>query len=129
MSGIIGHSMYALLGLRCAQAQELPIARVLSRHLPSYLGGAYLGCDVGTVPAAICQDTDQPVGYGAAKATERQEKTWTPSQNSSLRRTWPSAAQARTRIDMAEEAHGRGCPRCPGTGLKLRDFVIEQIAT
>tara|TARA_Y100000588_G_scaffold248628_1_gene263110 strand:+ start:120 stop:521 length:402 start_codon:yes stop_codon:yes gene_type:complete len=28
---------------------------------------------------------------------------------------------------MAEEAHGRGCPRCPGTGLKLRDFVIEQV--
>ena len=69
MSGIIGHSMYALLGLRCAQAQDLPIARVLSRHLPSYLCGAYLGCDVGTVPAAICQDTGQPVGYGAAKVT------------------------------------------------------------
>ena len=61
--------MYALLGLRCAQAQELPIARVLSRHLPSYLCGAYLGCDVGTVPAAVCQDTGQPVGYGASKVT------------------------------------------------------------
>jgi hypothetical protein len=53
MSGIIGHSMYALLGLRAAAAQGLPIARVLSRHLPSYLCGAYLGCDVGTLPAAI----------------------------------------------------------------------------
>ncbi|GEM_PF-5915753 len=53
MSGIIGHSMYALLGLRAAAAQGLPIARVLSRHLPSYLCGAYLGCDVGTLPAAF----------------------------------------------------------------------------
>ena len=67
MSGIIGHSMYALLGLRAAAAQGLPIARVLSRHLPSYLCGAYLGCDVGTLPAAICQDTGQPIGYGAQK--------------------------------------------------------------
>ena len=40
MSGIIGHSMYALLGLRAAETQGLPIGRVLSR---------------------------QPVGYGAQK--------------------------------------------------------------
>lgn len=69
MSGIIGHSMYALLGLRAAEAQGLPIVRVLARHLPSYLCGGYLGCDVGTVPAALCQDTGQPVGYGAMKLT------------------------------------------------------------
>jgi hypothetical protein len=82
VSGIIGHSMYALLGLRAAQAQELPIARVLERHLPSYLCGAYLGCDVGTLPAAICQDTGQPVGYGAQKfkrspLTSGAVKPWT----------------------------------------------------
>ncbi|MFP6899540.1 MAG: hypothetical protein VCA36_01270 [Opitutales bacterium] len=67
MSGIIGHSMYALLGLRAAEERGLPIARVLARHLPSYLCGGYLGCDVGTTPAAICEDTGQPVGYGAVK--------------------------------------------------------------
>lgn len=61
--------MYALLGLRAAEAQGLPIVRVLARHLPSYLCGAYLGADVGTIPAAICQNTSQPVGYGTAKLT------------------------------------------------------------
>ena len=67
MSGIIGHSMYALLGLRAAAAREVPLAHLATRHLPSYLCGAYLGADVGTVPAATCVDTDTPVGYGAQR--------------------------------------------------------------
>ena len=54
MSGIIGHSMYALLGLRAAEARGVPLVQLASRHLPSYLCGAYLGADIGTVPAAIC---------------------------------------------------------------------------
>ncbi|MCB1092514.1 MAG: hypothetical protein KDL87_13340, partial [Verrucomicrobiae bacterium] len=30
----------------------------------SYLSGAYLGCDIQTVPNAICLDTGEPVGHG-----------------------------------------------------------------
>ena len=69
MSGIIGHTLYALLGARAATARELPLARVVGRHIPSYLCGAYLGADVGTVPAATCVDTGVPVGYGAERVT------------------------------------------------------------
>ena len=71
MSGIIGHSMYALLGLRAAAALEVPLARLAARHLPSYLCGAYLGADVGTVPAATCVDSDTPVGYGAQRLRQK----------------------------------------------------------
>ena len=70
MSGIIGHTMYALLGARAAAGRGLPVAWIAARHLPSYLCGAYLGADVGTVPAAICLDTDSPVGYGAQRLTK-----------------------------------------------------------
>jgi hypothetical protein len=65
MSGIVGHVTYALLGLREAERRGLPLAGVANRHLPSYLAGAYLGCDVQTLPAAICVDTGAEVGYGA----------------------------------------------------------------
>ena len=82
MSGIIGHSMYALLGLRAAEARGVSLAQLASRHLPSYLCGAYLGADVGTVPAAICVDTDTPVGYGSQRlakspVTGGRVKQWT----------------------------------------------------
>jgi len=64
MSGIIGHTTYALLALKAAKARKLPVAGVIERHLSSYLAGAYLGCDVQTMPAAICTDTGQGVGHG-----------------------------------------------------------------
>jgi len=70
MSGIIGHTMYALLGARAAEARELPVAQLVERHLSSYLCGAYLGADVGTVPAATCVDTGTLVGYGAQRLTK-----------------------------------------------------------
>ncbi len=62
MSGIIGHTMYALLGAKAASQRDLPVARIVQRHLSSYLCGAYLGADVGTVPSVICQDTGTPPG-------------------------------------------------------------------
>ena len=65
MSGIIGHTMYALLGARASAQRDLPVARIAHRHLSSYLCGAYLGADVGTIPSVICQDTGTPVGYGS----------------------------------------------------------------
>ena len=67
MSGIIGHTMYALLGARASTQRNLPVARIAHRHLSSYLCGAYLGADVGTVPSVICQDTGIPVGYGSER--------------------------------------------------------------
>ncbi|MBI2477488.1 MAG: hypothetical protein HYV60_02195 [Planctomycetia bacterium] len=64
MSGIIGHTMYAILGGKAAAAQRLPVAPLIHRHYASYLCGAYLGCDIQTLPEAICVDTGEEVGYG-----------------------------------------------------------------
>lgn len=64
MSGPIGHLAYALLAARAAERRGLALARVIHANLPSYLSGAYLGCDVQTVPNAICLDTGEPVGHG-----------------------------------------------------------------
>ncbi len=64
MSGIVGHTLYALLGLRAAEARNLPIAAILHRHLASYLAGAYLGCDIQAIPEAICVETGEEVGFG-----------------------------------------------------------------
>ena len=64
MSGIIGHTMYAVLGAKVAAERGLPIAPLLRRHWNSYLCGAYLGCDIQTLPESICVDTGREVGYG-----------------------------------------------------------------
>lgn len=65
MSGVIGHMMYAILGGKAAEQRRLPVVPLLNRYYASYLAGAYLGCDVQTLPAAICVDTGAPVGYGS----------------------------------------------------------------
>lgn len=64
MSGIIGHTMDALLGLQAAAARKLPLAAIAQRHLASYLAGAYLGCDIQVMPEAVCADTGREVGFG-----------------------------------------------------------------
>src|SRR6185437_323554 len=64
MSGLIGHVMYAVLGAKAARHRKSPLTGVIHRHYASYLAGAYLGCDVQTLPEAICVDTGQEVGYG-----------------------------------------------------------------
>jgi hypothetical protein len=66
MSGIIGHTMYGVLAAKAAVQKKLAIAGLIHRHYASYLCGAYLGCDVQTMPEAICVDTKQEVGYGTA---------------------------------------------------------------
>lgn len=66
MSGIIGHTMYAILGAKAAAQRKLPMAPLIARHWASYLAGAYLGCDIQTMPEAICADTGKEVGYGTA---------------------------------------------------------------
>ena len=64
MSGIVGHSFYAVLGLQAATQRKLPLAGVARRHFASYLAGAYLGCDIQVMPEAICVDTGREVGFG-----------------------------------------------------------------
>lgn len=66
MSGIIGHTTYAMLAAKAAEQHKLPVATILQRHYASYLAGSYLGSDVQTLPAAVCHDTGQEVGYCAA---------------------------------------------------------------
>lgn len=64
MSGTIGHLAYAMLGAKAAAARKLPLASIAGRHWPTYLAGAYLGCDIQTMPEAICVDSGREVGYG-----------------------------------------------------------------
>jgi hypothetical protein len=66
MSGIVGHTMYAVLAGMATRHRKLPIAPLIYRHYPSYLCGAYLGCDIQTMPEAVCVDTGLHVGYGTA---------------------------------------------------------------
>jgi hypothetical protein len=40
--------------------------RSLPENYASYLAGSYLGCDIQTMPEAICVDTGKEVGYGTA---------------------------------------------------------------
>jgi len=66
MSGIIGHTMYAILGGKAAEHRKLPIVPLIYRHYATYLCGAYLGCDIQTMPEVVCVDTGKEVGYGTA---------------------------------------------------------------
>jgi len=66
MSGIIGHTTYAILAAKAALARRLPVGPIVCHNLPSYLAGAYLGCDIQTMPEAVCVDTGEEVGYGTA---------------------------------------------------------------
>lgn len=64
MSGVIGHTMYAMLAAKASAARGSPVAPIVRRHWASYLAGSYLGCDIQTMPEAICVDTGREVGYG-----------------------------------------------------------------
>jgi hypothetical protein len=65
VSGIVGHMTYAVLASNAAMQRELPVAALTRRHYASYLAGSYLGCDIQTLPASVCEDTGEEVGYGA----------------------------------------------------------------
>ncbi|MAG94357.1 MAG: hypothetical protein CMJ48_11480 [Planctomycetaceae bacterium] len=67
MSGLVGHVMYGVLGAKAARQRKLPVAGIIERHWASYLCGSYLGCDIQTMPEAICVETGKEVGYGTAK--------------------------------------------------------------
>ncbi|MBP6785164.1 MAG: hypothetical protein KA152_15315 [Verrucomicrobiales bacterium] len=64
MSGLIGHTMYGLLAAKAAKARGLPVTNLIERHLPGFLCGAYLGCDIQVMPEAVCVDTGREVGFG-----------------------------------------------------------------
>lgn len=64
MSGLIGHTMYGILAAKAAKGRGLPITPIIERHLPSFLCGAYLGCDIQVMPEAVCVDTGREVGFG-----------------------------------------------------------------
>ncbi len=64
MSGTIGHLAYAVLGLKAAAAGRSPLAPLIRRHWAAYLAGSYLGCDIQTMPEAVCVDTGRETGYG-----------------------------------------------------------------
>jgi hypothetical protein len=57
---------YAILGAKAAAQRKLPVVSLIRRHWASYLAGSYLGCDIQTMPEAICVDTGKEVGYGTA---------------------------------------------------------------
>ncbi len=52
MSGIVGHSMYAVLGAKAAAHRQVGLAAIAARNLPSFLAGAYLGSDIQVMPEA-----------------------------------------------------------------------------
>jgi len=64
VSGIIGHITYATLAGKAAEARRLPVAPVIRRNFSSYLAGCYLGCDIQTMPSAVCIDTGEEIGHG-----------------------------------------------------------------
>ncbi len=64
MSGLIGHTMYGVLAWKEAKARGLAVAPLIEGHLPSFLCGAYLGCDIQIMPEALCIDTGKEVGLG-----------------------------------------------------------------
>lgn len=64
MSGLVGHSMYAVLAAQIAEERKLSVAPVLRQHFASYLAGAYIGCDIQVMPEAVCVDTGKEVGFG-----------------------------------------------------------------
>lgn len=64
MSGLIGHTTYGLLTADALRRRKSPVATLLERHEPSFLCGAYLGCDIQCMPEATCRDTGREVGFG-----------------------------------------------------------------
>jgi hypothetical protein len=84
MSGLVGHSLYAKLAAQEAHRRRLPVAPLLLRHEPTFLAGAYIGCDIQVMPQAICVDTGKEVGFGTvpidrSPITGGSVKPWTLS--------------------------------------------------
>jgi len=74
MSGVIGHSLYAVLALKASEARGNPVAAILRRNHASYVAGAYLGCDIQTLPAAVGLRTGMESGYAKLPAGVKEIK-------------------------------------------------------
>ena len=64
MSGIIGHVTYAILGRQAALEKVPQTAKLIDKHLDSYLVGAYFGADIMTLPGGRCTACGGEYGYG-----------------------------------------------------------------
>ena len=64
MSGLVGHTTYALLARQEVARRKLPIVSLLRDQEASYLAGAYVGCHIQVMPEAVCVDTGKEVGFG-----------------------------------------------------------------
>ena len=102
MSGIIGHTVYAVLGARAASARQIAVAPLLQQHWASYLCGAYLGCDIQTLPEAVCVDTGREVGYGTVPMDK------SPISGGAIR-PWKLSIDGReyTALDIHRQFYGR----------------------
>ncbi len=79
MSGIFGHTMYAILASKAAEERKLPIWPVVHRHFSSYLAGSYLGSDVQVMPAAVVTASGEEIGFcAAAVGAEAGGEPYTP---------------------------------------------------
>jgi hypothetical protein len=79
MSGIFGHTMYAILASKAAEERKLPIWPIVNRHFSSYLAGSYLGSDVQVVPAAVIKESGEEIGFCAARVgDEARGKPYVP---------------------------------------------------
>ncbi len=67
MSGIFGHTMYAVLASKAAEQRKLPVSPIVNRHFSSYLAGSYLGSDVQVMPAAVIKTSGEEIGFCAAR--------------------------------------------------------------
>ena len=70
MSGLAGHTLYAILALRQAEDWTPSLVPLLRRHYVSYLAGAYMGADIQIMPEAVCVETGREVGFGTVPVTE-----------------------------------------------------------
>jgi hypothetical protein len=84
MSGLVGHSVFALLAAREAERRQFPLAALLRQQEASYLAGAYIGSDIQVMPQAVCLDTRREVGFGTVPM-ERSPLTGGPVRQWTLR--------------------------------------------
>ena len=112
MSGIIGHSLYAVLGAKAAAHRGLGIVALATRNFPSYLAGAYLGCDIQVMPEAICVDTGREVG-----ASDRTLMRAFRSETGLGFQEWRTRARVTAAFTASGGVTGSGPRACRSSGL------------
>lgn len=119
MSGIVGHSLYAVLGAKAAAHRGVGLAAIATRNFPSYLAGAYLGSDIQVMPEAWCVDTGREVGFGTvplekspltggATVVARARRARLPAEGNSRAILRPSARRLRVAARRPSQCRGVG---------------------